>query len=275
MKRLAAFLLVSLLLPYWAVALGLDELRAQAPAYVCFSVNGETWEAPVRLAKSASMPLYALKNLSFEPEQMRLDENVVCEISDTGICLNWNDGSGKTYSRLEDSAEPSAAAAAEHGFQAAVEMMHLPCSFAIHKAIPILSEKQEGCLLSCAVLLNGIPLYRGNWLGNYITFCYFSDDCWELRMSYMALPDNALAEADFLPFETVTQALQERIDAGTLLALDSIELWYGRCADGTAAPVWRVFGFDTEYHRGALPSAVQRFQRFPPNDYSFPLPAIH
>ena len=98
-------------------------------------------------------------------------------------------------------------------------------------------------------------------------------------MSYRDVPTGKAWEIDFVPFEEITGWIQQRMDDGKLKAIDGIELWYGKQKKNSATvitPIWRVFGYDTQYHKwhkGEMPDAELRYRRCPPRDFSIPLDA--
>jgi len=143
---------------------------------------------------------------------------------------------------------------------------------------------------------NGVPIYpvkspNGmSWFGPYVDMGIASETVYSLGMAYVSQPCGAGKEPQLVPFETVVQNIQRRIDEGWLRNVDSIRLSYGQTnlvrngqktaskyadpehPNGALVPVWKVDGYDrTQLQRTMqydfAPSAFDRYTQLLPNGF--------
>ncbi|MBQ7866537.1 MAG: hypothetical protein IJ354_00095 [Clostridia bacterium] len=260
MKKWLCLILAGLLLCSSACALTFDEL--QIPKSVTFRLDGTDVTVPVTVPDFTAAPAMYIQTMPVDQEKLA---------AVFGDAVQRDTGMGRIHLLLPDDGTDDNIHAM---FEKTMQKLNLPWDFAVHKTI----IGQNWPRLNCAVLANGIPVCNGAGMGNYMWFSR-QEDGWELSMSYMDVPADKAWEIDFVPFEEITGWIQQRMDDDKLKAVDGIELWYGKQKKNGATvitPIWRVFGYDTQYHKwhkGDMPDAELRYRRCPPRDFSIPLDA--
>lgn len=293
MKRWILVLLVCLLsssaqADIWA--------EMEIPETVEVTINGEVVSVPVVVPDVEHLPVYSLTDFPVDVGHLADvygEEHLLHTVEGAGrltVVMGGADEIRLQVRPVEDPAAENNAYSmedAQEWFMQEVKRMNLPSEFSVYRTVATsVSETlgTGGYRMAGVQLCSNVPVFYGSLIGNYIHSYFFSKDCWEISMTYMHMPGEIIQpDAELVPFEEMVSAIQQRIDDGMLLSVDSIELWYGKQCfskkDYRYVPCWRVMGYDTHISRYSKtfrddpPTAFERYCRLPPSDFCVNLDA--